>query len=91
MSKNEIYAVYDEASQAFVQFVPAINERIAKMNFEKMFKERRLNIPLLYDYPDTFKVYHLGSFDDNTGIFKNLPQQELLLDFGSLSLLTTQS
>lgn len=84
MAINEIYAVYDEASEAFVQFLPALNEKIARMTFEKMFKEKRLNIPLLYDYPNLFKVYQLGTFDDNKGIFDNVPQQRLLLDFGAL-------
>lgn len=85
MAINEIYAVYDEASEAFVQFLPALNEKIARMTFEKMFKEKRLNIPLLYDYPNLFKVYQLGTFDDNKGIFENVPQQVLLLDFGALA------
>lgn len=85
MAKNEIYAVYDEASEAFVQFMPAINEKIARMTFEKLFKERRLNVPMIQDYPNCFKVYQLGTFDDNSGLFENLPQHKLLLDFSSLS------
>lgn len=83
--KQEIYGIYDEASEAFVQFLPSINEKIARMTFEKMFKERRLNVPLLQDYPNLFKVLKLGTFDDNTGLFENVPQQSLLLDFGTLS------
>lgn len=81
---NEIYGVYDEASEAFVQYLPCLNEKVARMTFEKMFKEKRLNIPLLFDYPNQFKVYKLGTFDDNTGLFENTPQHILLLDFGSL-------
>lgn len=85
MAINEIYAVYDEASEAFVQFMPALNDKLARMTFEKMFKEKRLNIPLMYDYPNLFKVYKLGTFDDNRGLFENVPQHVLLLDFGSLT------
>lgn len=84
MSVNKIYGIYDEASEAFVQFIPALNEKIARMTFEKMFKEKRFNIPLLYDYPNLFKAYELGTFDDNKGLFENLPQHVMLLDFGSL-------
>lgn len=83
MSKMEIYGIYDEASEAFVQFLPAINEKIARMTCEKMFKEKRFNVAMLYDYPNQFKVNLLGTFDDNTGLFKNVTQS-LLLDFGSL-------
>ncbi|UPW41249.1 nonstructural protein [Sigmofec virus UA08Rod_4769] len=82
---NEIYAIYDQATKAFVQFVPCMNERVANMTFEKLFKDKRLNVPMLYDYPNTFDVYCLGTFDDNTGIFENLPQHLLLLNFGSFA------
>lgn len=84
MAISEIYAVYDEATEAFVQFMPCLNDKLAKMTFEKMFKEKRLNIPMLYDYPNLFKVYKLGTFDDNLGLFENVPQHIFLLDFGSL-------
>jgi len=85
MAVNEIYGIYDEASEAFVQFLPAINEKIARMTLEKMFNEKRLNVPLLYDYPNLFTVYLLGTFDDNKGLFENVPQHVHLLNFGSLS------
>lgn len=84
MAINEIYAIYDEATEAFVQFMPSINEKVARMTFEKLFKEKRLNVPLLYEYPNNFKVYHLGSFDDNKGLFTNLEHHVMLLDFSSL-------
>lgn len=85
MAINEIYGIYDEASEAFVQFIPCLNAKLAKMTLEKLFKEKRLNIPMIYDYPNLFKAYQLGTFDDNKGLFENLSQQSLLLDFGSLS------
>lgn len=84
MAITKIYGIYDEASEAFVQFLPAMNEKLARMTFEKMFKDKRLNVPLLYDYPNLFKVYELGTFDDNKGLFENVPQHVMLLDFGSL-------
>lgn len=81
---SEIYGIYDEASEAFVQFIPCLNEKIATMTLEKMFKEKRISLPMIYDYPNTFKAYKLGTFNDNTGLFENLSQHEMLLDFGSL-------
>lgn len=80
---NEIYAIYDQATEAFVQFMPCMNERVARMTFEKLFKEKRLNVPMLYDFPNNFDVYQLGTFDDCLGIFENLDQRKLLLSFGS--------
>lgn len=85
MSVSEIYGIYDEATEAFVQFLPAVNEKLAKMTLEKLFKEKRLSVPMIYDYPNNFKAYKLGSFDDNSGLFENIPQQHMLLDFGVFS------
>lgn len=82
---NNIYAVYDEASKAFVQFVPCQNDRLAEMTMTKLFKEKRLNIPMIYDYPNCFKLYLLGTFDDNKGLFENSAQQEFIMDFASLA------
>lgn len=80
---NEIYGVYDDATEAFVQFVPCLNERVAQMTFTKLFNEKRLNIPMVYDYPNTFTVYKIATFDDNKGLFENLEHHQMLLNFGS--------
>ena len=85
MAISEIYGIYDEATEAYVQFVPCINQRLAEMTFKKLYSEKRLNVPMIYDYPETFRVYKLATFDDNLGTFENVHQPELLLDFGSLS------
>lgn len=83
MAKNEIYGIYDDSTEAFVQFLPSLNEKTAHMAFEKLFKEKRLNVPMIYDYPNIFSVYKIGIFDDNSGIFDNVPHA-LLLNFGSI-------
>lgn len=84
MAINVVYGIYDEASECFVQFLPSLNDKIARLSIEKMFKDRRLQIPLIYDYPNLFRVFKLGTFDDNKGIFENT-KQELLVDFCSLN------
>lgn len=81
---SEIYAIFDEASEAFVQFIPCVNEMLARRTFESMFKNKLLKVPMIYDYPESFKVYKLASFDDNLGVFENTSHHEFLLDFGSL-------
>lgn len=81
---NEIYAIFDEASEAFVLFLPCINESLARRTFESMFKNKLFKVPMIYDYPESFKVYKLGTFDDNLGVFENIPHHVFLLDFGSL-------
>ena len=81
---NEVYAIYDDASECFVQFINCQNEKIARMTFEKLFKEKRLQIPMLYDYPNKYTVYKVATFDDNKGLFENISPQLNLLNFGSL-------
>lgn len=86
---NEVYAIYDEACEAYSQFMCCPNEKVARMNFEKLFKDKRLSVPMVYDYPETFKVYKIATFDDNAGLFENVSPAKLLLDFGSLVLTHT--
>lgn len=81
---NQVYAIYDDASECFVQFINCQNEKIARMTMEKLFKERRLQIPMLYDYPNTYSVHLVATFDDSTGLFENISPNKLLLNFSSL-------
>lgn len=81
---NEVYAIYDDASESYSQFMCVQNEKIARMTFEKLFKEKGLRIPMLYDYPNTYSVYKVATFDDNSGLFENCNPCKLLLNFGSL-------
>lgn len=81
---NQVYAIYDDASECYVQFINCQNEKIARMTFEKLFKERRLQIPMLYDYPNTYSAHLIATFDDSTGLFENISPNKLLLNFGSL-------
>lgn len=85
MSISQIYAIYDEASESFVQFLPCANEKLARMTIETLFNNHRFTLPMIYDYPNNFSVYCLGTFDDNKGLFENLPQHTLLLNLGSIS------
>ena len=81
---NEVYAIYDDASECFVQFFNCQNEKIARMTFEKLFKEKRLNIPMIFDYPNTYSVHLIAIFDDKTGLYENISPQKLIFNFGSL-------
>ena len=82
--KNKIYGIYDQAAECYVQFLPCQNEAVARMTFEKLYKDRRLNVPMLYDYPNLYDVRLLAIFDDNNGRFDNVEMQDMLLNFGSI-------
>ena len=81
---NEVYAIYDDASECFVQFFNCQNEKIARMTLEKLFKEKRLSIPMIFDYPNTYSVHLIAIFDDKTGLYENISPQKLIFNFGSL-------
>lgn len=83
---NEVYSIYDEASECFTQFMCCQNEKVADMTFRKLYKDKRISVPMLYDYPNQFKVLKIGTFDDNTGLFENISPNKLLLDFGSIEV-----
>lgn len=83
--KNEIYAIYDTAAECYLQFLPFQNDSIARMAFEQSFKYKRINIPLIYDYPNVYQVMKIATFDDNKGTFENVVP-ELFLNFGSLTV-----
>ncbi len=81
---NEIYGIYDLAAECYVQFIPCQNAAVAKMTFEKLYKDKRLNVPMLYDYPNLYEVRKLATFDDNSGRFENVEMQDLFINFGSI-------
>lgn len=82
---SEVYSIYDEASESFVLQLFGINAKTMRMQLEQMFKQKRLNVPMLQEYPNNFAVYCIGTFDDNKGLFENKQQHELLVRFSEFT------
>lgn len=81
---SEVYGIYDLAAECFIQTLPCQNDAVARMTFTKLFKDKRLNIPMIYDYPNLYQVSKIAKFDDNKGLFENYDNPELFLNFGSI-------
>jgi hypothetical protein len=73
--KLNICSVKDRAADAFGRpmFVPSTGVAIRSFSDEI---NRANDDNQLYNHPDDFDLYDLGSFDDNTGLFElhQLPQ-----------------
>jgi len=75
-----ICTVKDRAADAFGRpmFVPSTGVAIRSFSDEI---NRNSADNQLYNHPDDFDLYELGSFDDNTGLF-HLNEQPKLLSLG---------
>jgi len=75
-----ICTVKDRAADAFGRpmFVPSTGVAIRSFSDEI---NRNNADNQLYNHPDDFDLYELGSFDDNTGLF-SLHEQPKLLSLG---------
>ncbi len=82
--KVGIYAIYDNASQAFVFEFRGLNDRKVELDTASAFKNQTLPIKSVYEYPSEYSLYKIADYDDNKGIFVNVPQHILVFNFGSL-------
>lgn len=75
--KIEICAMYDAAAQVFGRpfFVQATGMAVRSFGDEVRRADANND---LYKHPEDFSLYHLGSFDDNMGVF-TLPDTPVLL------------
>lgn len=69
--KMEIVAVRDRATEAYAQpiFVPALGVAIRSFQDEVNREDPNNNLNL---HPEDFALFHLGTYDDNTGLFDTL-------------------
>ena len=76
--KQVIVAVKDRAAETFGRpmFVPAIG--VALRSFSDEINRNDPNNQL-YNHPDDFDIYELGSFDDSTAEFQIKNNPELLI------------
>jgi len=73
----QLVCVHDRAADAFTRpvFVPAIGQAIRSFQ-----DEINRNAPEneMFRHPEDFDLYHVGSFDDNTGILQRLDEPKQL-------------
>ena len=71
MSTKSICSVFDSASRLYGQpfFVPAIAAAVRSVGDEA---NRAAADNALYQHPEDFEVFHLGEFDDVSGVFTPL-------------------
>lgn len=78
MTKKVIVSVFDSASRLFGQpiFVPAIP--VATRSFTDEVNNKSNGSPM-FDHPEDFVLYHLGYFDDESGLFESLHDNPVIV------------
>ena len=74
---NIICSVKDRAADAFGRPLFVASKGIALRSFTDEVN-RAAEDNQMYNHPDDFDLYELGTFDDSTGIIQMLPQPVVL-------------
>lgn len=61
---RKLYAIYDEAKQAFINIMEKDNDKVAIRDFKVMANNPQ---SLICMAPEEFKLYELGAMDEETG------------------------
>lgn len=71
----QMFSVYDEKTELFAQPFPSGTQESALRSFGDALVDSG---SLLFKHPEDFSLYHVGSFDDNTGVFEQFSSATLL-------------
>lgn len=63
----EMFTIYDVKARVYQTPKFALNEAMAKRNFEIHLTEENT---IFTKFPDDFQIFHIGSYDDDTGEIK---------------------
>lgn len=77
----EMFGIYDQSVQRYIQVVPYENEEVARMNLKSAFLQGLLKVANLAEYPEKFDVYLVANFNDKDGTYENC-QRRLVFNFG---------
>lgn len=73
---HTIMAVYDDKAEAFAQPYFVANLVVGQRAFVGAAQDKD---SLLYRFPEDYRLYNLGTFDDVTGAFVSLERPELVM------------
>lgn len=65
--KHTMYAVYDRLSELYGPLNEFTNDKVAKRSFLEACK----NVDGFKQHPTDLEIHRIGTFDDETGSFKN--------------------
>lgn len=67
---RKAYSIRDSKGEIFHLPIFKNTHGEAERDFKTMVNQPKSN---LNDYPEDFDLYHIGEYDDNSGIFTSLP------------------
>lgn len=73
----QIVSIRDKALEAFMRpfFTPAVNAAVR--DFQDSIKDTQ--IPM-HKHPEHYSLWHLGEFDDSTGLLRSFETPKLILE-----------
>jgi hypothetical protein len=72
---HEMFAVYDKKAQTFGKPFQAINKDVAGRIFITAVNDEKTD---LAKYPEDYVLYHLGQFDDETGMMETASPESFI-------------
>lgn len=81
-----VYNIFDESCERFVHQCWYENDKKARQ-FETLLMKKgayKHQFPTMADYPNTFLLYKVATYDDKTGIYKPLDVKELQFSYNTL-------
>jgi len=67
--QHKIYSVRDSKAEVYLQPFLQKTHGEAERSFLRLAKDDKTNVG---QFPEDFDLYHVGSFDDQTGVIENL-------------------
>lgn len=67
--KLKVFSIRDSKAQIFNQPWFARTHGEAERNFEQLVRDEKSTI---YQYPEDYDLYHIGEYDDETGLVTSL-------------------
>ena len=73
---QQIYSIYDVKAEVF--HLPFYNKTHgeAERNFLQLTKDEK---SMIAKYPEDFSLYHMGTYDDSTGLIQSLKEPMLIV------------
>lgn len=71
---HQIFVIHDITSETHTQPFYAVNDQVAIRSASNLVQNPGTTF---YDNPEDFRLYHIGTFDDETAIINQTPKRQV--------------
>lgn len=76
MQTYQMYSIRDSKGDHYGPPFLQVTHGEAERYFDRLCKDPKA---MISQYPDDFSLYHLGTFEDSTGLTKSLPEPSFII------------